>query len=119
MPARADAPVSLFRTPSLLRILLVSITVALRAAPLRGEHEPNGSPMNRKTLFALAAGALLAVATTSFAQEKVLNLYSARHYPSDQLLYDGFTKQTGIQIRRIEAGDEALLERMRNEGANS
>ncbi len=75
--------------------------------------------MNRKTLFALAAGALLAVATTSFAQEKVLNLYSARHYPSDQLLYDGFTKQTGIQIRRIEAGDEALLERMRNEGANS
>lgn len=70
--------------------------------------------------FALfAACALLAVVSSSFAQEKVLNLYSARHYPSDQLLYDGFTKETGIRIRRIEAGDEALLERLRNEGANS
>jgi iron(III) transport system substrate-binding protein len=53
------------------------------------------------------------------AQEKVLNLYSARHYDTDEALYANFTKATGIRINRIEAGDEALIERVRNEGANS
>jgi iron(III) transport system substrate-binding protein len=53
------------------------------------------------------------------AQENVLNLYSARHYQTDEALYSNFTKQTGIKINRIEAGDEPLLERLRNEGKNS
>lgn len=75
--------------------------------------------MIRKSLSALAACALLAVASSTFAQEKVVNLYSARHYATDQQLFDEFTKKTGIRIQRIEAGDEALLERLRNEGANS
>jgi len=49
----------------------------------------------------------------------ILNLYSARHYNTDQALYDQFTKQTGIQINRIEADPDPLIERMRAEGANS
>jgi iron(III) transport system substrate-binding protein len=53
------------------------------------------------------------------AQDKVLNLYSARHYDTDEALYANFTKATGIKVNRIEAGDEPLLERIRNEGANS
>ena len=53
------------------------------------------------------------------AQEKVLNLYSARHYQTDEALYANFTRQTGIRINRIEAREEELLERIRNEGANS
>ncbi|MGE0806245.1 MAG: extracellular solute-binding protein [Burkholderiaceae bacterium] len=53
------------------------------------------------------------------AQDKVLNLYSARHYSTDEALYSDFTKRTGIKINRIEAGDEALLERLRTEGRNS
>ncbi len=53
------------------------------------------------------------------AQEKVLNLYSARHYQTDEALYANFTRQTGIKINRIEAKEEELLERIRNEGANS
>jgi iron(III) transport system substrate-binding protein len=53
------------------------------------------------------------------AEDKVLNLYSARHYDTDEALYANFTRQTGIKINRIEAGDEALLERLKNEGANS
>ncbi len=75
--------------------------------------------MNRNRPYALVACVLLAVTGSAWAQEKVLNLYSARHYASDQQLYDGFTRQTGVRIQRIEAGDEALLERLRNEGANS
>ncbi|HEY0587957.1 MAG TPA: extracellular solute-binding protein [Pseudoduganella sp.] len=64
---------------------------------------------------ALVAATLAAGA----AQAQVLNLYSARHYQTDQALYDNFTKQTGIKINRIEAGENELLERIRNEGANS
>jgi iron(III) transport system substrate-binding protein len=53
------------------------------------------------------------------ADEKVLNLYSARHYQTDEALYANFTKQTGIKINRIEGKEDELLERIRNEGANS
>lgn len=48
-----------------------------------------------------------------------LNLYSARHYQTDEALYANFTKQTGIKINRIEAKEDELLERIRNEGAAS
>jgi iron(III) transport system substrate-binding protein len=50
---------------------------------------------------------------------KELNLYSARHYNTDEQLYSNFTKATGIKINRIDAGDEAILERLRSEGSKS
>ncbi|MCL4183149.1 MAG: extracellular solute-binding protein [Burkholderiaceae bacterium] len=76
--------------------------------------------MNRTTIHALLSAALLGTAAApAAAQEQVLNLYSARHYQTDETLYADFTRQTGIRINRIEAGDEPLLERLRNEGANS
>jgi len=53
------------------------------------------------------------------AQEKVLNLYSARHYQTDEKLYENFTRQTGIKINRIDGKEDELMERIRNEGANS
>jgi iron(III) transport system substrate-binding protein len=62
--------------------------------------------------LALAAGA-------AQAQDKVLNLYSSRHYQTDEALYANFTKQTGIKINRIEAGEDPLIERIRNEGERS
>lgn len=65
-------------------------------------------------LFALALGS-----GSASAQENVLNLYSARHYQTDEALYADFTKQTGIKINRIEGQEDALLERIKSEGANS
>jgi iron(III) transport system substrate-binding protein len=53
------------------------------------------------------------------AEEAVLNIYSARHYASDEAIYRNFTQQTGIQINRIEGKANELLERIRHEGANS
>ena len=55
----------------------------------------------------------------AFAQASVLNLYSARHYQTDGALYANFTRSTGIKINLIEGGEDALMERIRNEGANS
>jgi len=65
----------------------------------------------------LAAGVVMG--PDAHAQDKVLNLYSARHYQTDDALYSNFTKQTGIKINRIELGDEPLLQRLKTEGANS
>src|SRR5256885_5114787 len=53
------------------------------------------------------------------AQENVVNIYSARHYKTDEALYEGFTKLTGIKVTRIEGGEDALIGRIRNEGARS
>lgn len=70
---------------------------------------------------ALLLGVALAAAAAgaAHAQEAVVNLYSARHYQTDEALYADFTKATGIRINRIEAGDEQLLERLKSEGAAS
>ena len=72
-----------------------------------------------KYSFSVIALALLFAAPALQAQEKVLNLYSARHYQTDERLYENFTKQTGIRIKRIEGKEEELMERIRNEGPNS
>jgi len=69
-----------------------------------------------KSLVLLQA---LVLSCSALAQDKVLNLYSSRHYQTDEALYSGFTKLTGIKVNRIEAGEDALIERIRNEGARS
>jgi iron(III) transport system substrate-binding protein len=68
---------------------------------------------------ALLALGLVAVCLSAKAEEKVLNLYSARHYQTDEKLYENFTRQTGIKINRIEGKEDELMERIRNEGSNS
>jgi len=65
------------------------------------------------------AVALSSGAPSAIAAEQVLNLYSARHYQTDQALYDNFTKATGIQINRVDADDAGLLARLRSEGSAS
>lgn len=50
---------------------------------------------------------------------EVVNVYSARHYNTDQQLYDGFTEQTGIRVNVIEGKDSELLERLKSEGDRS
>jgi len=65
------------------------------------------------------ASAALAACGAAFAQEQVLNLYSARHYQTDEALYTGFTKATGIKINRVDADDAGLLARLKSEGASS
>jgi iron(III) transport system substrate-binding protein len=53
------------------------------------------------------------------AQDKVLNIYSARHYPTDEVMYSDFTKSTGIKINRVDADDAGILARLKAEGAAS
>lgn len=72
----------------------------------------------RKRLFSLSLLSLLA-SGQALAQEPVVNIYSARHYPSDEALYSQFTRNTGIRINRVDADDAGILARLRAEGAAS
>ena len=48
-----------------------------------------------------------------------VNVYTSRHYDSDDALYEGFTKETGIKVNIISGKGSALLERLKSEGINS
>jgi iron(III) transport system substrate-binding protein len=56
---------------------------------------------------------------SSIVMANEVNIYSARHYQTDQALYDDFTQNTGIEINLIEAKADALIERIKREGVNS
>ncbi len=84
--------------------------------------------MNKLTRRSLIAGGAAFTAITlgelsrsrrSLADAGVINLYSSRHYDSDNQLYEGFTKKTGIKINLVEGKGDALIERIKSEGANS
>ena len=77
---------------------------------------PRSTP--RWTALALSVFALFTTAG-AHADDKVLNIYSARHYQTDEALYENFTKQTGIKINRLDGKEDELLERIKNEGARS
>ena len=73
------------------------------------------------TVLSLAASAISAAlfGSTAFAEEQVINLYSARHYPTDEALYSDFTKATGIKINRVDSDDAGIIARLKAEGAAS
>jgi iron(III) transport system substrate-binding protein len=71
-----------------------------------------------RTLAALL-GTAIAASTLTAAQAQELNLYSSRHYDTDERLYSDFTEATGITINRIEGNADELIARMQAEGANS
>lgn len=53
------------------------------------------------------------------SKSEVVNIYSSRHYDTDNRLYSDFTELTGIQVNLIEGSSDELIERVRNEGLNS
>jgi iron(III) transport system substrate-binding protein len=79
-----------------------------------------------RRFFLRASAATAAVAASqlgkikpALTQSKQINLYSSRHYNTDNELYDLFTEQTGIQVNLIEGNADELIERIESEGANS
>ena len=70
-------------------------------------------------LTASMTTALVALGPVAAAAEGELNLYSSRHYDTDERLYSDFTEATGITINRIEGKADELIARMQAEGANS
>lgn len=67
------------------------------------------------SIAAIFAGA--AVSSTALAD--AVNIYSARHYDSDEILYKAFTDETGIEVNVLEGDSDQLMERMQREGIAS
>ncbi len=67
----------------------------------------------------IAASTVLLGLSISHAQTSELNIYSARHYPTDEALYTDFTKSTGIKINRVDSDDAGILARLKAEGTAS
>lgn len=79
----------------------------------------NRSPGRARALLSVALLAGLALGSAQAEAAGELNIYSSRHYQTDEAFYKGFTKLTGIKINRIEGRGNALLERLKSEGMNS
>ena len=73
-----------------------------------------------KTALKLALAVLPALwVANASAQQQVLNLYSSRHYQTDEALYGNFEKATGIKINRIDGPEDPLIERLKSEADKS
>ena len=75
-------------------------------------------PLKTMTIALLASAMAVPAGTAAFAEGE-LNLYSSRHYDTDERLYSDFEEMTGITINRIEGNADELIARMEAEGANS
>lgn len=73
----------------------------------------------RAVIVGAAAGVLLAGCGAGVGGENEVNVYSHRHYESDQRLFDEFTEQTGIRVNVVSASADELITRLENEGENS
>jgi iron(III) transport system substrate-binding protein len=79
----------------------------------------------RQLLISTGAGATAIAATQLLrspigdAQPQSINLYSARHYNTDNQLYTRFTSQTGIKVNLVEGKEKELVERIKAEGGKS
>lgn len=70
------------------------------------------------SVYALTASLLVGAAGAAHAEGE-LNLYSSRHYDTDERLYSDFEALTGITINRIESKADELIARIKAEGENS
>ncbi|MGP9679920.1 Fe(3+) ABC transporter substrate-binding protein [Halomonas sp. AOP27-A1-41] len=74
----------------------------------------------KTTRLSVSIAAILAgAAVSSTALADAVNIYSARHYDSDEILYKAFTDETGIEVNVLEGDSDQLMERMQREGIAS
>ncbi len=81
--------------------------------------------LSRRTVMAAASSSALTLlaglgfAPAAHAEQGVLNVYSARHYQTDQALYDNFAKANNVKINRVDTDDAGVTQRLKAEGAAS
>lgn len=56
---------------------------------------------------------------TAQATKQEVNVYSARSYDVDALLYEKFTQESGIKVNVIDGKAEELIERLKREGEST
>jgi len=119
--------VLLHRQLDLQIILIFSRNFYVRVTRSKPEHQP---PMRFILAAAAVALALPTLALPTLALSTLIlstpaqaagevNIYSSRHYDTDERLYSDFEEATGITVNRIEDKANVLIERIKAEGSNS
>jgi len=49
-------------------------------------------------------------------QANEVNIYTHRHYPSDEILFKKFTEKTGIKVNVVQANADQIMKRLEEEG---
>ena len=62
---------------------------------------------------------IISVFCANYTLAQEVNIYTSRHYDSDDALYAEFTEATGIKVNIISGSGNALLERLKAEGKDS
>lgn len=75
--------------------------------------------MNKTRLAASIVAVMAGSTLANSALADQVNIYSARHYDSDAILYQAFTDETGIEVNVLEGDSDQLMERMQREGIAS
>lgn len=75
--------------------------------------------MKRCALMGLLLLSLVLASCANKPKQPEVNIYAQRNYDVDQVLYDQFTKTTGIKVNVIKAGGDELVQRLLMEGANT
>lgn len=105
------------KRPIAPHLTFLALTAHLRTIRNRTSRESTLSFSLSRRAFGLGAtAAALAACSPRASAENVVNIYSARHYDADRMLYAAFEEATGIAVRVLPANAEQLLERLRAEG---
>ncbi len=84
-----------------------------------GPPQQQGKAHMTKRIPAIAAALAVLVPAAASAAGDAVNVYSSRHYDTDQALYDDFTAATGVEVNLIEGDADQLIARIKAEGRNS
>ena len=100
--------------PDLRRVVAIAAFALLAACgPEKSQQQSSAedaAPSNG------AQAAETTPAPTPIAAAGEVNIYSARHYPADDILFGLFTKETGIKVNAIQGTAEELMQRLKLEG---
>lgn len=75
--------------------------------------------MNINHLMLATFAALILIATGCTQSDEVVNVYSGRHYQTDEKLFKEFTEETGIKVNLVKANSDQLINRLEMEGKRS
>jgi len=87
--------------------------------PTPPERATAGSKRLHRSRWVTLLGLVVGVAACGDSGEPIVNVYSHRHYDTDQALFDRFTEQTGIRVNVVSASADELMARLEREGSAS
>ena len=74
--------------------------------------------MRKLITITILISIFVGLGTAALAAEEV-NLYTNRHYDTDEEILNRFTEETGIEVNVLKGDSDQLIERIAREGENS